>query len=270
MLKRKWPIIFFSFLLFLPLYAICQQAVSTVSGKPVYVIGSENIGYYPHYDFMNPDRSGYLSALLKLFATAHQLELVFVALPNKRLHLALEQGVVDFAYPDNPDWGKKPRNPTLKKYFSEPITQAMGGTIVHVQQKGKGLANFDSLVVPFGFTPIKWQQRIDNNEIRLVQVEDAIKALEMVQLQRVSGADIEFNVATHLINSQPKFTHLTMDPDLPFDIVGFRLSTYKHPEILTRLNQFIASNPEQIDALKQQYGLRSPEAILTQLKATMP
>ncbi|BDX08016.1 hypothetical protein MACH26_35370 [Planctobacterium marinum] len=257
-------------LLYAPLHGVCQQAGAADSRKPVYVIGSENIGYYPHYDFMNSEQPGYLSSLLKLFAEQYNLELVFVALPNKRLHLALEQGVVDLAYPDNPNWGKKPVNRQLSKFYSQPITQVLGGTIVHTRQKGKGLREFKSLVVPFGFTPIKWQQRIDQNEVRLVQVADALKALELVQRQRVSGADIEFHVAMHLIDTHPQLTNLTLDPGLPYDIVGFSISTYKHPELLKQLDAFIATHPNEILELKQRYGLRSPKNILEQQASPSP
>ena len=266
MLNIKWSIILRSISLLFALNTTAQQTAYPVDSKSVYVIGSENIGYYPHYDFINPEQPGYLSSLLQLFAEQQELELVFVALPNRRLHLALEKGEVDFAYPDNPDWGKKPVNPELSKHFSEPITHALGGTIVHNEQRGKGLSAFESLVIPFGFTPIKWQQKIDNNEVRLVQVADAIKALELVQRQRVSGADIEFHVAMHLIDTQPQLTSLSLDPDLPFDIVGFRLSTYHHPALLEQLNSFIGNNPTVIMELKKYYGLRSAETILKTLE----
>lgn len=269
MLKLKTLLLHLTWLLFYGVlfaqYASAQETQTT----PTFVVGTENIAYYPHYDLTNAEKNGYLSALLKRFAAEHNIEFIFVALPNKRLHLAMEQGVVDFAYPDNPDWGKSPRDPLLKKRFSAALTQAMGGTIVHKQNKGLGLAKFDSLAVPFGFTPIKWESQIKGNAVRLVEVDDALRALELVSLNRVSGADIEYHVAKHLISSRPRLQQLTMDPDLPYDIVGFSLSTYLHSDVLAMFDNYIKANPAAITALQREYGLDSPDRILARLSSKL-
>lgn len=130
------------------------------------------------------------------------------------------------------------------------------------------MAKFKSLVVPFGFTPIKWLKLITNNQVKLVEVGNAMQALEMVALGRVSGADIGYHVATHLIKRHKKFQNLAMDPDLPYDIVGFKLSTYRHPDILHQLDIFIRDNPESLRLLRKHYSLLSAEQIIRGLPAT--
>ncbi|MCC2607995.1 type 2 periplasmic-binding domain-containing protein [Planctobacterium marinum] len=243
------------------LFAVLFSTATGAQHKTTYIVGTENIVYFPHYDFVK-SRDSYVAALLTQFAAQHNLEIQYVALPNKRLHLALEQGIVDFAYPDNPNWKKLPKDPSLKKHFSTTIAEATGSTIVRKSDIGKGLSGFNSLVVPFGFSPIKWLTLISNKEVKLVEVGNAMQALEMVALGRVSGADIEYHVASHLIKRHKKFHNLTMDPELPYDIVGFKMSSYRHPEILEQLNRFIAANPEQISLLKNQYQLFSAEQII--------
>lgn len=255
--------------LFCALLSVCLCSEVQANNKTTFIVGTENIVYYPHYDFVE-SRDSYLAALLKLFAKEHNLDIQYVALPNKRLHLALEQGIVDFAYPDNPNWKKLPKDKSLTKHFSKTITEVTGSTIVRKSDAGKGLAKFKSLVVPFGFTPIKWLKLITNNQVRLVEVGNAMQALEMVALGRVSGADIEYHVATHLIKRHKKFQNLAMDPGLPYDIVGFKMSTYRHPETLIQLNQFIENNREQISALKSAYGILSAKEIIHSLSSSEP
>lgn len=232
--------------------------------KPLYVIGAENISYYPHYDFVNSDQNSYVKSLLTRFADFQNIEFVYVALPIKRLQLALSQGVIDFAYPDNPRWHKTTPLQSAPKHYSVALTIAMGGTMVKRKNLGRSFEEFSSLAVPYGFTPILWMDRVASRKVRLVEVKDAISALELVAMGRVDGADVEFHVAKNLMQST-NLEGLVMDPNLPYDFVGFSLSGFRHPKLLANLDQFIKNSPELIKRLQQQFNLENPASILARI-----
>lgn len=227
-----------------------------------FVVGAQDINYFPHYSFKTGEDKGYAWALLDEFARQEGITLVYVALPIKRLQMELIKGTVDFAYPDNPKWQSQDSN-TLNKTFSTPITSAMGGTMVLPQNKGSGIDSFRSLSVPLGFTPIMWTQRIRQGSVTVVSVKDANAALQMVKKGRVDGADIEYHVARYLLGISGDEEALVLDPSLPYDIVDFQLSTIRQVAILEKLNRFIASNPVTLRKLKNRYGLIEPETILS-------
>lgn len=226
-----------------------------------YIVGAEKISYYPHYDFAQPDDKGFAWALLQAFSRHSGHSFVFEALPIKRLHTELHKGTVDFVYPDNPKWS---RNPSLTKYYSQPLVVAMGGTMVKQNKRGTGIDKFKSLSVALGFSPVMWTDRIRNRQVRIVEVANAKAALQMVDIGRVDGADVEYHVAQHLMNSMGKPNALVLDPLLPYDFVSFQLSTVEFPELLKELDRFITTHSGVVEQLKIRYRLKHPNTILTE------
>lgn len=237
--------------------------------KKTYVVGSENISYYPHYDFVNQQRDTYIKALLDKFAESQNIEFVYIALPIKRLHLALSQGVIDFAYPDNPKWHANSASQLPKKHYSQALTIAMGSTIVRRINLKRHIDNFRSLAVPYGFSPVHWFDRVKTRKVILVEVKDARAALELVRADRVHGADVEYHVANHIMQTSD-IDGLVMDPKLPYDPVGFALSSFEHQHMLLALNDFIQASPQIVNHLKAKFELREPDAILKQLAVGVP
>lgn len=121
------------------------------------------------------------------------------------------------------------------------------------------LAEFETLAVPLGFTPVKWLSLISAGDVNLIQVPDSSAALQMVLLGRATGADIEYNVARHLMIMMNRPGELVLNTQLPLDEVGFTVSTLRHAELIRELDQFIADNPALLTQLKQRYALVSPQ-----------
>lgn len=227
-----------------------------------FIVGAQDINYFPHYSFKEPNDKGYAWAVLDEFAKQEGLDFIYVALPIKRLQKELIKGTVDFAYPDNPKWQSSEIN-TKTKAFSTPITKAMGGTMVLPVNLGRGIEYFQLLGVPLGFTPIMWDQWISRGSVKVVSVKDADAALQMVKRGRVDGADIEYHVARHLLRLAGNERALVLDPSLPYDIVDFQLSTIRHAAILKKLDLFLNSNQARLEVLKARYNLVAPAQILS-------
>ena len=54
------------------------------------------------------------------------------------------------------------------KTFSQPVTRALGGTILRPDKVGAGIAEIRRLAMPLGFTPVNWQERVDKQLTHLI------------------------------------------------------------------------------------------------------
>lgn len=230
-----------------------------------YIIGAQNISYFPHYAFQSPIDKGLAWAILEAYSekTGHTFD--YVALPIIRLRKELLKGNVDVIYPDNPKWFNSQLK-TDNKYYSYPLVRALGGTIVTADKQGQGIESIKRLGLPLGFSPVKWQSRIDNKLTRLVPAEDSLAALLLLADRRADAVDLEYNVAHYLSRNKHQLTNITLDPSLPYDDVGFRLATIKHKRLLDDLNRFLTEETELIDALKHRYNIEDPAIVITRLK----
>jgi hypothetical protein len=230
-----------------------------VSGE-IYVVGAESIDYYPHYHFDDEKDKGYAWAVLEEFAKESGHVFKYEAYPIKRLRRELLTKKIDFLYPDNPKWNTQQQKQS-GKIFSLALVTAIGSTMVATTRLRTGINNFKSLSVPRGFTPIKWTSLISQNRVHIVEVSDALAALRMVIIGRVDGADVEYNVATHLLRELGQQQTLKFDPSLPHDPVTFHLSSIEQETIKLQFNQFILNHGEQLHQLKQHYNIIEPHQL---------
>jgi ABC-type amino acid transport substrate-binding protein len=237
---------------------ICCLCISYATSAAQFTVGTENIDYFPHYRFDGGQDQGYIWAVLEAFAKHKGHKISYVAYPIKRLHQELLDKNIDFLYPDNPKWASADRQ-QQNKYFSKPIITAFGSTMVLPARVNKGLKEFRSLAVPHGFTSIMYADLVVQHKVSLLDVADAISALQMVLAGRVDGADVELNVAEHLLDKLAQPHALVFDPSLPFDPVSFHLSSVEHSEIIKQFDDFINNNQNFIRDMKNHYQLLEPE-----------
>jgi len=219
-----------------------------------YVIGIEQIDYYPHYDFSKRQQRGYFVDLIQLFSekTGHQF--TFMPLPVKRLYQS-STSEIDLIYPDNPQW-QQHYEAGIDKVFSKPVIFTLGSTLVKPEQQHISLEQFRSLAVIHGFVPTKWLALKNQYKYRMVDVPDVASALGLVLKGRLDGANIEYNVAQHYLRSIAAQDQLVIAEQLPFTQLPFLLSTVKHPKLLAQFDQFLLDNAAQVAALKQKYQLQ--------------
>jgi hypothetical protein len=146
--------------------------VTSVHSKG-FIVGVENINYYPHYDFTNKKQSGYIYDLLELFSKTNNHKFTFVVLPIKRLRKQLlESNEINFMYPDNLIW-EQFHSKLDNKVYSDAIVFALGGTLVKTENLGKGSYYVKSLSVPHGFTPTEWLKIKKQRSLKIMAVKNA-------------------------------------------------------------------------------------------------
>ncbi|NMH59100.1 substrate-binding periplasmic protein [Alteromonas ponticola] len=221
-----------------------------------YIVGAEQLDYYPHFDFDRSEDKGFAWQVLQQFAARHDIQFNYISLPPKRLQLELDKGTIDFAYPDNPRWQHHDIQVRQNKIFSQGLALGIYGTMVRQENLGQSVEQFNKLAFPIGFTPVKWQQLFKQYNIKTIETYDAAGAILAVARGRADGADIEYNVAAYLGSVSPDNLRLQLNPDLPFSAVNFSLSTFAHPELIEQLDQFLIENQELINNLKARYQLQ--------------
>ncbi|WP_334030230.1 hypothetical protein [Alteromonas sp. P256] len=221
-----------------------------------YIVGAQNLSYFPHHDFTSDVDKGLGWAILEAFSDASGHEFVYVALPVKRLQMELSKGSIDFVYPDSSIWYNSITN-TNDKSFSLPLTFAITGTIVKKKKAGNGVNAIKHLAMPLGFTPVNWQDRINNGDTLVTAVQNVHQGLALLQQERVDALDLEYNVAQYSTAALSRYDDVTLDLTLPHKEIAFSISTLEYRGVIDELNHFITSNPQLIKEIRARYAITS-------------
>jgi polar amino acid transport system substrate-binding protein len=220
-----------------------------------YVIGIEQLDYYPHYDFKSGSPRGYFFDLIQLYSKWSGDEFHFKALPVKRLYKDAAE-LTDFVYPDNRAW--QPHldiDQNISKYYSAPVIYTLGATMVLPENQQMTMAEFRVLANIHGFSPTLWLKLTPQHKFKILDVPDAESALRMALRGRVDAANVEYNVAQYHLQQMKVPNALVMAEHLPFTNLAFHLSSQKHPDQILRFNQFLIEQQDLIQQLKQRYAL---------------
>lgn len=238
--------------------------VSFYSAAEKLIVGAQQLDYFPHYDFTSQQDKGVGWAILEAFASHAGYELAYVSLPVKRLQIELQKGSIDFVYPDNARWqnsfvDKKP------KTFSQPIVHTLTGTFLKPEHLGQPMHTLKRIALPRGFSPTKWQQQIQAQQVQIVEVDDVYDGLRLLKEDEVNGINLEYHVIDYFTRRYPQLGSFTLDTSLPNKDVEFQLSTVKYPEVIEELNAFLISHKPMLDKIRQDYAIQNPETLLTHL-----
>lgn len=232
---------------------LCLLLSSHAYAAQRFIIGTEDINFYPHYDFTSVQGQGFANDVLRLFAEEYGYQFSFQPLPVKRLYHELDN-LVDFIYPDNPNWAKF-QGSQQQRLFSEPLVQNWGTTLVLPKNKQLELAQVRTLAVIHGFTPVAWLALKPDNKFKFYEVPNAVTAINMVLKGQLDAADVEYHVARHILARQQQSDALVVADKLPMTRVNFHLSTIRHPQVLAQFNQFLLTHQNEIAQIKAGYNL---------------
>lgn len=233
---------------------LSEQSLAAESNKPrSFTVGAEDIRFYPHYDFTHSQGKGFANDVLALFADNYGYTFTYQPLPVKRLYHELDN-LVDFIYPDNPNWTKF-QSSQLQRHFSEPVIHNLGTTMVLPKNQTIELSQFRTLAVIHGFTPTAWLALRNQHRFKMYDVPNAESAVNLVLKGQLDGADVEYHVASDVLRRQQRPDALVVAQNLPMTRVAFHLSTSRHPQVIEQFNQFLRSHQQQINELKQKYQL---------------
>lgn len=238
--------------------------VTAMPAQTRFVVGTEDLSFFPHYDFTASNRKGFANEVLEKFAEQYGYQFSFQPLPVKRLYHELDN-IVDFIYPDNPAWHSY-QGDLANRLYSDAVIYNLGVTMVQPERQHLSVSQVRTLAVIRGFTPVKWLTLQQSHKFQIFEVANPQSAVSLVLRGQLDAADLEYNVANHLLGELKQADGLVVAGSLPFSQIGFHLSTTRHSEVLAQFNRFLAENQLLISELKLRYGLleQLPQPELTE------
>ncbi|AVG16497.1 hypothetical protein CFN79_11915 [Chromobacterium vaccinii] len=226
-----------------------------------FVVGVEEIDYYPLHSCVNGKFSGYGRDLLDAFAKQSGHSFTYTPLPVSRLfHTFLNDSSIDFKYPDNPHW-----QADLKKgksiFYSQSVVNVIEGLLVKPEKVDQlSETSLKAIVTMRGFTPWPFEQamrqKINNGTIRVYQEDSFSKVISLGMTghyDAVYASPIVINYYLDEIVHKPGA--LVFDRKLPFESSDFSLSSIRQGDVIKQFNEFLAKNQSLVMELKRKYRL---------------
>jgi hypothetical protein len=224
--------------------------LSSMGFTASYVVGVENISYYPHYDFNKSiEKQGFARELLDTFAADSGHTLSYQVRPVERLWDEFLQGDVDLKYPDNALWaGDKKADKEIS--YSQPVIGFTDGVMTSSNN-----SSLKSLTTVRGFSPWAYLDDINQKKIKLFEQNDVSQIIKFVLAERADGAYSNVDIANYQLNKMGKTGELIFREDLPHSKNSYQLSSISYPELIEEFNQWLINNIETVNALKLKYQL---------------
>lgn len=253
----KYLFLFFTLAMFAQL-SIAAETIETA--EKTFRIGVSDQNHYPLFDFTNSDDMGLAHDILTLFAERNGFTFEYVPMSYVKLQDAIEKGDIDFIFPDNPRW-RKYRYTREHNIYSLPFMQGVSATFVSMDHKDITIDQVTSVAIPFGYSSLTWYGAMTKYGIETMTTSGLNASMQNVYRRTVMAADIEYNVAKHLVNLMPNLGSVMLNKNLPSAPAPYHLSTIKHILVIERFSHFISKHQEQIEALRHQYKIKTYEEV---------
>lgn len=238
--------------LFAPLLLLALAGPGAAAQR--YVVGVEELDYYPLYALRDGRYVGTAREILDAFAADQGIELEYRPLPITRLTNELVNASIDFKFPDSPDWASDLRKGKSITY-SKGVIAYVDGVMVRPESRDKGLASFHTLGTVAGFTPYAWLGLLKSGKVRLVENPQMRALQRQVLAGRVDGAYANVAVANHILETELQRPQaLVFDASLPHARGEYLLSSARHAPLIARFDAWLTANARKVAAIKARYG----------------
>jgi len=247
--KVIWPLIFFH------IYCLCMGNMAQAG---TFVIGVEDVSYYPYFDFTS-DNTSFAKALFDQFAkdTGHQIS--YLPLPIKQFPKWLYAESIDFKFPDNARWQETSNIHHLKIHFSDEIVAMTAGTLVMAKNKHKDEAFFKTIGTITGCHPTLWLQQIEQGKVSIYEDSSSKILVKHLVNGLIDGLDIDLAVANDGLQKLHIQEKLVINNKLTKQFYSYQMSTVKYPEVIKQFNQWLVKRRKYIDSLKAKFGILAVE-----------
>ena len=239
-------------------FSVC--CLSLVLPKPAlaedFVIGVEDIEYYPIYARRDGDYAGFARELFDAFGSDSGHSFQYKILPIKRLFSEFLGNKLDFKFPDNPNW-QSDMKAGKGVIYSDAVLEYIDGVLVPPSRLGKDKLALKNLGVVRGFTAWDYLDDINKGEIRVNEGNSLTNLVKMAESERIDGVYFNVIVARYFLeHTEFKKNALVFDESLPHTRGQYHLSTVSHPQIIEQFNTFLRDKVALIETLKAKYDVK--------------
>jgi hypothetical protein len=236
--------------------ACCYFLIGTAQAQE-YIIGVEDVSYYPLYDFslQNPNKKSFTKELLSTFFRHQGYQFKFVPLPLKRFDKWYVEDAIDFKFPDNIRWRSKKSN-NLNIVYSKPVVRLMAGSFVLKKNKNSARNSIKSLGTVFGFFPTLWYDKIQEGSVKLIEVSSPYSIVKHLLHGNLDATNIDRNVINHNLKLLGKTSSdIVLNTNIKNEQYAYHFSSVNHPKIISEFDAFLTDNPEIIADIKAKYRI---------------
>ena len=241
--------------LFLCLWASVSLFLFRAEAK-TFVIGVEDVSYYPIYDFSSTTehRPSFTKELLSSFFEAHQYSYRFIALPIKRFNQWYIEQEIDFKFPDNVRWQQQAEK-ELAIIFSDPVLRLTSGVYMLKSRLPMARGEVKSLGTILGFHPTLWLDDIRAGKVALQEESSPLSIVKHVLRGNLDATNIDGNVIRYNLASLKRSGELVLNRAIRHESYAYHFSTIKYPEVIEQFDAFLKSHAGFIRALRQKYNI---------------
>ncbi|MFD2168254.1 hypothetical protein ACFSJY_18500 [Thalassotalea euphylliae] len=242
------------FLLFF--LSTCCAAFHAVGQDKEYLVGVEDVSYYPLFDFEseNVNKPSFARDLLASFFEKNNYKYKFVALPVKRFDKWYIEHNIDFKFPDNFRWREDHTN-KLGIHFSEPIIQLTAGTYVLKNNEAYTRNNVTRLATIRGFHPTLWLTEVRAGKLQIVEESSPVSVVKHVIAGNAEATNIDKNVIRHSLQKLSSNEQLVLAENIYNQRYYYHFSSIRYPEVIEKFNVFLRDNQNLIQSLKKKYQI---------------
>ncbi|WP_281559912.1 hypothetical protein [Thalassomonas sp. RHCl1] len=221
-----------------------------------FIIGVEDVSYYPIYDFSSSKGHGpsFTKELLSTFFEKHQYAYRFVALPIKRFNQWYIDEGIDFKFPDNVRW-QRAAEKHLDITFSDPVLRLMSGVYMLKSRLPVQRDEVKSLGTILGFHPTLWLDKIKAKQVILQEESSPLSLVKHVLHGNLDATNIDGNVVRYNLGSLKRSGELVLNKSIRHESYAYHFSTIKYPEVIAQFNAFLKSHASLVKTLKQKYHI---------------
>ena len=235
--------------------------------QSIYVVGVEDLSYYPFYVNSKGDYQGFARDLLDAFAQHKNIRFSYQAMTPKDLFDALLNKRIDFKFPDNPYWqGDLKQGHDI--YYSSGVMNYTDGALVLWPKENITVEDINILGTINAFTPFAYMGLIKSKKLKVIEYLSLDELVKAILHRKVDAGYFNILMAKHFVANISLTTLLDVKdkidiqldrpiiefhPGLPHTTSEYFLSSSKYPNLIEAFNRFLSENPELIRLLNQKY-----------------
>ena len=240
-----------------------------------YIVGVENISYYPNYTTVDGKYSSSAGKeILDAFSKHSGVKFKYKPYPVARLftNFLKKKSKLDFKFPDSPFWKGDKKKSFCKKLGHDSDKNALGGispkcikyskyafqyidgVMVKKENLGKGKNSLKKLGFIRGFTAWDYYKEIYvDKTIAGKEANDFQGLLKQISKNRIDGGYMSIAGGRYGASQIGLADKLVYDPALPATKSGYSLASHKHKDIVEKFDKFLVDKKDMLDEIRKKY-----------------